>query len=159
MEGEGGQWGRGTRGKVHEWEAELQIQANYRRKWARYGQCAIDSIHTLHTLVRVKRVERHLHLLTFAYLLLIFPLKEDFWKALGGKMNYQTSEMLESKSIVHPPRLFACSNKTGKFIVSILNLIREGQSPVQFHIRLLLSRQILHWRLCWKCKTWLGFLC
>ncbi|XP_059365789.1 scinderin-like [Carassius carassius] len=42
---------------------------------------------------------------------------EDFWKALGGKMAYQTSEMLESKTITHPPRLFACSNKTGNFII------------------------------------------
>ncbi|XP_016403170.1 adseverin-like, partial [Sinocyclocheilus rhinocerous] len=41
----------------------------------------------------------------------------DFWKALGGKMEYQTSEMLESKTIAHSPRLFACSNKTGKFII------------------------------------------
>ncbi len=88
-------------------------------------------------------MERHLHLLTFTYLLLIFPLKEDFWKALGGKMKYQTSEMLENESIAHAPRLFACSNKTGKFIVSILDLKREGKSPIQFHIRLLLSRQIL----------------
>uniref|UniRef100_A0A8C2GN28 Scinderin n=1 Tax=Cyprinus carpio TaxID=7962 RepID=A0A8C2GN28_CYPCA len=42
---------------------------------------------------------------------------EDFWKALGGKMEYQTSEMLESKSIAHPPRLFACSNKSGNFTI------------------------------------------
>uniref|UniRef100_A0A671PEW6 Scinderin n=1 Tax=Sinocyclocheilus anshuiensis TaxID=1608454 RepID=A0A671PEW6_9TELE len=42
---------------------------------------------------------------------------EDFWKALGGKTKYQTSEMLESKSIAHPLRLFACSNKSGKFII------------------------------------------
>ncbi len=154
MEGEGSQCGRGRRGKVHEWEAEVHIQANYWRKWARYGQCAIDSIHTLHTLESSKRSE-----MIFTYLLLIFPLKEDFWKALGGKMKYQTSEMLESESIAHAPRLFACSNKTGKFIVSILDLIREGQSSVQIHIRRLLSRQMLDWRLCWKCKTWLGFLC
>ncbi len=58
-------------------------------------------------------------------------------------MKYQTSEMLENESIAHAPRLFACSNKTGKFIVSILDLKREGKSPIQFHIRLLLSRQIL----------------
>uniref|UniRef100_A0A8C1ETY9 Scinderin n=1 Tax=Cyprinus carpio carpio TaxID=630221 RepID=A0A8C1ETY9_CYPCA len=45
------------------------------------------------------------------------PGMADFWKALGGKMEYQTSEMLESKTIAHPPRLFACSNKTGKFII------------------------------------------
>ncbi|XP_073677405.1 scinderin [Garra rufa] len=42
---------------------------------------------------------------------------EDFWKALGGKMEYQTSEMLENETIGHPPRMFACSNKTGKFII------------------------------------------
>ncbi|XP_066529896.1 adseverin [Hoplias malabaricus] len=41
----------------------------------------------------------------------------DFWKALGGKSEYQSSERLESKTITHPPRLFACSNKTGRFII------------------------------------------
>ncbi|KAG9345220.1 hypothetical protein JZ751_009766 [Albula glossodonta] len=41
----------------------------------------------------------------------------DFWAALGGKKEYQTSAHLESKSSTHPPRLFACSNKTGRFII------------------------------------------
>ncbi|MBN3314922.1 ADSV protein, partial [Atractosteus spatula] len=41
----------------------------------------------------------------------------DFWKALGGKKEYQTSDLLESSSISHPPRLYACSNKTGRFII------------------------------------------
>uniref|UniRef100_A0A8B9LPA9 Macrophage-capping protein n=1 Tax=Astyanax mexicanus TaxID=7994 RepID=A0A8B9LPA9_ASTMX len=41
----------------------------------------------------------------------------DFWKALGGKTEYQTSERLESKTITHAPRLFGCSNKTGRFII------------------------------------------
>lgn len=45
--------------------------------------------------------------------------KEDFWIALGGKAEYQKSEMLESETAAHPPRLFACSNKTGRFIVSL----------------------------------------
>ncbi|KAJ8415954.1 hypothetical protein AAFF_G00405110 [Aldrovandia affinis] len=40
-----------------------------------------------------------------------------FWAALGGKKEYQTSERLEKKTITHPPRLFACSNKTGRFII------------------------------------------
>ncbi|NP_001038583.1 scinderin [Danio rerio] len=40
-----------------------------------------------------------------------------FWMALGGKTEYQTSGLLESRTIAHPPRLFACSNKTGKFII------------------------------------------
>ncbi|XP_076864772.1 scinderin [Brachyhypopomus gauderio] len=42
---------------------------------------------------------------------------EAFWDALGGKTEYQTSERLESKSLTRPPHLFACSNKTGRFII------------------------------------------
>ncbi|XP_034561504.1 adseverin [Notolabrus celidotus] len=41
----------------------------------------------------------------------------DFWAALGGKAEYQTSERLESHTLTHPPRLFGCSNKTGRFII------------------------------------------
>ncbi|XP_028449467.1 scinderin like b isoform X1 [Perca flavescens] len=39
----------------------------------------------------------------------------DFWSALGGKKEYQTSKSLQS--VAHPPRLFGCSNKTGRLIV------------------------------------------
>uniref|UniRef100_A0A8C4T6P5 Scinderin n=2 Tax=Erpetoichthys calabaricus TaxID=27687 RepID=A0A8C4T6P5_ERPCA len=42
---------------------------------------------------------------------------DEFWKALGGKKEYQTSPLLENKIMDHPPRLYACSNKTGKFII------------------------------------------
>ncbi|TNN34998.1 Adseverin [Liparis tanakae] len=35
----------------------------------------------------------------------------DFWEALGGKEDYQTSLALQNT--VKPPRLFGCSNKTG----------------------------------------------
>ncbi|XP_062853381.1 scinderin like a [Trichomycterus rosablanca] len=38
-----------------------------------------------------------------------------FWAALGGKKDYQTSSSLQKT--VKPPRLFGCSNKTGRFIV------------------------------------------
>ncbi|KAM6948610.1 LOW QUALITY PROTEIN: scinderin like b [Aplochiton taeniatus] len=38
-----------------------------------------------------------------------------FWSALGGKKEYQTSKSL--KSITKPPRLFGCSNKTGRLAV------------------------------------------
>uniref|UniRef100_A0A8C4Q0L1 Scinderin like a n=1 Tax=Eptatretus burgeri TaxID=7764 RepID=A0A8C4Q0L1_EPTBU len=40
---------------------------------------------------------------------------EEFWKALGGKKNYQTSTSLASISEMSQIRLFACSNKTGNF--------------------------------------------
>ncbi|CAL8309489.1 unnamed protein product [Lota lota] len=38
----------------------------------------------------------------------------DFWSALGGKKEYQTSKSLQN--MVKPPRLFGCSNKTGRLI-------------------------------------------
>uniref|UniRef100_A0A4W5M755 Scinderin like a n=1 Tax=Hucho hucho TaxID=62062 RepID=A0A4W5M755_9TELE len=37
-----------------------------------------------------------------------------FWSALGGKKEYQTSISLQK--MVKPPRLFGCSNKTGRLI-------------------------------------------
>ncbi|KAM7400952.1 hypothetical protein PAMA_005241 [Pampus argenteus] len=39
----------------------------------------------------------------------------EFWSALGGKKDYQTSKSL--RNMVKPPRLFGCSNKTGTIIV------------------------------------------
>uniref|UniRef100_A0A4W4E752 Gelsolin n=1 Tax=Electrophorus electricus TaxID=8005 RepID=A0A4W4E752_ELEEL len=41
----------------------------------------------------------------------------DFWGALGGKAEYRTSARLKDKLDTHPPRLFGCSNKTGRFII------------------------------------------
>lgn len=40
----------------------------------------------------------------------------EFWSALGGKTEYQTSKSLQNT--VMAPRLFGCSNKTGRLIVS-----------------------------------------
>uniref|UniRef100_A0A672IP73 Gelsolin-like n=1 Tax=Salarias fasciatus TaxID=181472 RepID=A0A672IP73_SALFA len=40
---------------------------------------------------------------------------DEFWAALGGKADYQTSITL--RNAVSVPRLFACSNKTGNLIV------------------------------------------
>uniref|UniRef100_A0AC11DUZ5 Scinderin n=1 Tax=Ovis aries TaxID=9940 RepID=A0AC11DUZ5_SHEEP len=42
---------------------------------------------------------------------------EEFWNSLGGKKDYQTSPLLESQAEDHPPRLYGCSNKTGRFII------------------------------------------
>lgn len=38
-----------------------------------------------------------------------------FWLALGGKADYQSSKTLQKA--VKPPRLFGCSNKTGRLVV------------------------------------------
>ncbi|XP_012879446.1 PREDICTED: adseverin [Dipodomys ordii] len=42
---------------------------------------------------------------------------EEFWSSLGGKKDYQTSPLLETQAEDHPPRLYGCSNKTGRFII------------------------------------------
>ncbi|XP_064165456.1 gelsolin-like isoform X4 [Anguilla rostrata] len=42
---------------------------------------------------------------------------DEFWEALGGKAEYRTSSRLKDRMEAHPPRLFACSNKTGRFII------------------------------------------
>lgn len=42
---------------------------------------------------------------------------DDFWEALGGKTEYCTSLRLRDSMDSHPPRLFACSNKTGRFMI------------------------------------------
>uniref|UniRef100_A0A8C6WRX6 Scinderin like b n=1 Tax=Neogobius melanostomus TaxID=47308 RepID=A0A8C6WRX6_9GOBI len=39
----------------------------------------------------------------------------NFWSSLGGKKEYQTSKSL--RDVVNPPRLFGCSNKTGRLAV------------------------------------------
>ncbi|XP_059192331.1 gelsolin-like isoform X2 [Centropristis striata] len=38
-----------------------------------------------------------------------------FWEALGGQGEYCRSPRLKNNMEAHPPRLFACSNKTGNF--------------------------------------------
>uniref|UniRef100_UPI00398F422C scinderin n=1 Tax=Pristiophorus japonicus TaxID=55135 RepID=UPI00398F422C len=42
---------------------------------------------------------------------------DAFWNSLGGKKEYQTSALLQSSTDDYQPRLFACSNKTGRFII------------------------------------------
>lgn len=47
--------------------------------------------------------------------LTLFP--DGFWEVLGGKDDYCHSPRLQNKMDAHPPRLFACTNKTGNFLV------------------------------------------
>uniref|UniRef100_A0A8C7E623 Scinderin n=1 Tax=Naja naja TaxID=35670 RepID=A0A8C7E623_NAJNA len=42
---------------------------------------------------------------------------QEFWTALGGKKQYQSSLHLQTESEDQPPRLYGCSNKTGRFII------------------------------------------
>lgn len=40
----------------------------------------------------------------------------DFWSSMGGKKEYQSSHTL--RNTVREPRLFGCSNRTGRMVVS-----------------------------------------
>lgn len=42
----------------------------------------------------------------------------EFWELLGGKAPYANDKRLQQSVLDHQPRLFECSNKTGRFIVS-----------------------------------------
>ncbi|XP_060766257.1 advillin [Neoarius graeffei] len=42
----------------------------------------------------------------------------EFWQILGGKTPYANDKRLQQAVTDHEPRLFECSNKTGKFIVT-----------------------------------------
>uniref|UniRef100_A0A7N6C402 Gelsolin-like domain-containing protein n=1 Tax=Anabas testudineus TaxID=64144 RepID=A0A7N6C402_ANATE len=49
----------------------------------------------------------------------------DFWTALGGKKEYQTSKSLQN--VVKPPRMFGCSNKTGRLnFLSVLSYFTQS---------------------------------
>ncbi|XP_040889552.1 advillin isoform X2 [Toxotes jaculatrix] len=42
----------------------------------------------------------------------------EFWELLGGKAPYANGKRLQQTVLDHQPRLFECSNKTGRFIVT-----------------------------------------
>ncbi|XP_070814876.1 advillin [Chaetodon trifascialis] len=42
----------------------------------------------------------------------------EFWELLGGKAPYASDRRLQQTVLDHQPRLFECSNKTGRFIVT-----------------------------------------
>uniref|UniRef100_A0A3B3CTV5 Advillin n=1 Tax=Oryzias melastigma TaxID=30732 RepID=A0A3B3CTV5_ORYME len=42
----------------------------------------------------------------------------EFWELLGGKAPYASGKRLQQVVLDHEPRLFECSNKTGRFIVT-----------------------------------------
>ncbi|XP_029007430.1 advillin [Betta splendens] len=41
----------------------------------------------------------------------------EFWELLGGKAPYASDKRLQQTVLDHQPRLFECSNKTGRFVV------------------------------------------
>ncbi|XP_062822493.1 advillin [Anolis carolinensis] len=43
---------------------------------------------------------------------------KEFWELLGGQAPYASEKRLQQEVPDHPPRLFECSNKTGRFVVT-----------------------------------------
>ncbi|XP_072105903.1 advillin isoform X2 [Mobula birostris] len=53
----------------------------------------------------------------------------EFWEALGGKAPYANGKRLQEENTDYQPRLFECSNKTGRFIASeITNFTQDDLS-------------------------------
>ena len=73
---------------------------------------------------------------------------EDFWAALGGKAEYANSKWLAQELPSNPPRLFQCSNASGKFNVEEIFDFAQDVSQFFFsmpcsrhtHCRILLKR-------------------
>uniref|UniRef100_A0A8C9T678 Villin like n=1 Tax=Scleropages formosus TaxID=113540 RepID=A0A8C9T678_SCLFO len=42
----------------------------------------------------------------------------EFWVALGGKAPYASNKRLQQEKPLHQPRLFECSNQTGRFLMT-----------------------------------------
>nr|XP_043883030.1 gelsolin-like [Solea senegalensis] len=57
--------------------------------------------------------------------------EDNFWDELGGKEDYCRSPRLKNKMEAHPPRLFACSNKTGNFLMEEVpgELMQDDLAP------------------------------
>ncbi len=56
---------------------------------------------------------------------------QEFWAALGGKGEYASNKWLAEELPSHPPRLFQCSNASGRFSVEeIFNFAQEVRATM-----------------------------
>lgn len=54
----------------------------------------------------------------------------EFWDLLGGKTPYANDKRLQQEILDVQPRLFECSNKTGRFIVTeITDFTQDDLNP------------------------------
>ena len=64
--------------------------------------------------------------------------KQDFWKCLGGKAAYISEQSsAKSQAMQREPRLFHCSNASGRFqgTQHFLMTVQEYIAPVRFQLR------------------------
>lgn len=60
---------------------------------------------------------------------------EEFWAALGGKGEYASNKWLAEELPTNPPRLFQCSNASGKFTVEeIFDFAQDVSSMLSGHM-------------------------
>uniref|UniRef100_A0A8C8I328 Macrophage-capping protein n=1 Tax=Oncorhynchus tshawytscha TaxID=74940 RepID=A0A8C8I328_ONCTS len=78
------------------------------------GQSRVGSTRLFHIRQSSTRATRAVEVMFLMYCIVLHPSPAGFWSALGGKKEYQTSRSLQK--MVKPPRLFGCSNKTGRLI-------------------------------------------
>ena len=69
---------------------------------------------------------------------------EEFWAALGGKSEYASSKWLAQELPNYPPRLFQCSNASGRFNVEeIFDFAQDVRMNMQLHVRAVIILSLL----------------
>ena len=58
----------------------------------------------------------------------------EFWDALGGKQEYASNKWLAEELPSYPPRLFQCSNASGKFNVEEIFDFAQDVSCTELYI-------------------------
>ena len=59
---------------------------------------------------------------------------KEFWQALGGRTEYGSSKWLQEVVPTYPPRLFQCSNASGRFTVEEIFDFAQDVSTVSIII-------------------------
>ncbi|KAM4588601.1 advillin [Odontesthes bonariensis] len=69
----------------------------------------------------------------------------EFWESLGGKAPYASDKRLQQVVLDHEPRLFECSNKTGRFIVTEVTQFTQDDLSVDDVMLLDTWDQVILW--------------
>ncbi|KAK2720027.1 hypothetical protein QYM36_004066, partial [Artemia franciscana] len=73
--------------------------------------------------------------------------KDDFWEAIGGKGEYASNKILADESPDFDPRLFQCSNASGKF---------KAEEIIEFNQNDLVPDDVMVLDACTTIYVWIG---
>lgn len=74
---------------------------------------------------------------------------QEFWDSLGGQTAYASGKMLEEQTPSHEPRLFQCSNASGRFFVEeIFDFSQEVRRYMNLYINVFLYVLSLMYYFC-----------